>query len=404
MADTRISRRACLTVAAVIAVLSSGAAAAPADSGSAPGGGRGLKLVGEVAFSGGTHLELTRIGGRDYAFMSQLVGDGGNLRVVDVTFPERPRPVASVPCTGFQGNVQVSHDKKTLLLGFDAVSDSPCMPAGTQGFATIDISNPRRPRPIGYAQIERGSHSLAAHPTKPYVYNGDGFPEAPGEMQVWSIRNPRRPKLVGTLDTGIHSPHDLAFNKKGTMAATANAVNIHLLDTRRVRKPRILYTTQCPGCVHTHEARFLPSDKGLVVNDEHPAAVCPGGAMYFYDIVKEGKGRSLTLTGAYTAGDVGVNSQADVDLLCTPHVFDISNDGTKVAASWHAAGVKYLDISHMAGAAAGATTVGDSSPRELGWYANKGGDAFTAKMHRGPYIYVVDARFGFQVFRAHPAR
>lgn len=278
------------------------------------------------------------------------------------------------------------------------------MPAGLMGFITVDISNPTRPRPVGYAEIERGSHSLAAHPTKPYVYNGDGFPEAPGEMQVWSIKDPSKPNLVTTIDTGVHSPHDLAFSRDGSMLATANAVDLHLMDTRDPKNPSIVHTTQCPGCVHTHEARFTPDGQRLIVNDEHPNNVCPGGALYFYDLEKAGSDYGLELTGTYTIGEVGPNAAGEVVTKCTPHIFDISGDGTKVATTWHQGGIRYLDISRSGGVTVGMLALVPGGPQELGAYTSERGFAFSAKFHKGPYIYVVDTNLGFQVFEIEAAK
>jgi hypothetical protein len=356
--------------------------------------GKGLKPVAGVRFEEGTHLELARIKRRDYAFVAQY--EPGTLRIIDVTRPERPRLISKLNCGGYQGNVQLSPDKKTLVLGLDEPSSTPCMPAGAMGFVTIDISNLRKPRAVGYAEIERGSHSLAVHPKKPFVYNADGFPEVPGEMQVWSIDDPARPKLVTTLDTGVHSPHDLSFNKDGSMAATANIVNFHLLDTSRPARPKIVATSQCPGCVHTHEARFTPDGKTLVVNDEVLVApACPTGALYFYDI---SSGVPL-MTGEYVQGDKVTTPHGDTPSgLCTSHVFDISDNGKRIAASWHEAGIKYLDISGTTGIAVGEHGV-PNGPKEIGWYSVKDGDTFTTKLHRGPYIYAVDLVHGFQVFK-----
>ena len=329
-----------------------------------------------------------------------MLGSGaGTLRVIDITAPEKPRVVGDLACGGNQGNVQLSHDLKTLVIGLDSPSDGACMPAGLMGFITVDISNPTKPRAIGYAEEPDGSHSLAAHPKKPFVYNGEGFPDAPGRMQVWSIANPDKPKLVRTVDTGAHSPHDLAFNRTGSMMATANAVNFHLMDTRNPADPKIVHTTQCPGCVHTHEARFTPDGKRLIVNDEYPAAVCPGGFIYFYDIVEVAGSPSLELTGSYTASEVVTNADSDAGTKCTPHIFDISSDGTKMAATWHQGGIKYLDISKTSGHTVGPHTIVPGGPKELGWYLSEDSFAFSAKLHKGPYIYVVDGNIGFQVFK-----
>jgi hypothetical protein len=313
--------------------------------------------------------------------------------------------VGSIASGEFQGHLQLSHDKKTLIVGVDRpAGGGECMPVGEQGFATIDIRNPTKPKPAGYALISGGSHSTAAHPKKPLVYNapeGSPVPERrPADMEVWSIKNPARPKLVNTVAMpGQHSPHDISFSKDGSMAATANISSFHVLDAAEPADPVVVLSGQCPGCQHTHEARFTPDEKTLVVNDEAIAGPypCPGGALYFYDLAVTDGAADATLTGTYSIGDAAVTPATEAG-FCTPHVFDISRDGTKVAASWHAAGVRYLDITARDGA-----TIGADSPtggvKELGSYTSEGGDSFTAKFLRGPYIYSVDIPTGLQIFK-----
>jgi hypothetical protein len=70
-----------------------------------------------------------------------------------------------------------------------------------------------------------------------------------------------------------------------------------------------------------------------------------------------------------------------------------------MAVTWHEGGLKYLDISETAGHTAGPQTLVPGGPTELGWYTNDGGLTFSAKMHEGPYIYVIDTNIGFQVFK-----
>ncbi|HEX2296829.1 MAG TPA: hypothetical protein VHN37_16170, partial [Actinomycetota bacterium] len=83
--------------------------------------------------------------------------------------------------------------------------------------------------------------------------------------------------------------------------------------------------------------------------------------------------------------------------LCTSHVFDVSRDGTKIAASWHTGGVRVVDIATMAGVGVGAQGNG---AKELGWYVADGADSWSAKFDRtGRYVFVNDANLGFQVFR-----
>ena len=156
------TRRIALAVVALLVLGTSFAGAAPSRS---EGTGEGLKLVAEIPLSGATLMEMATIKGRDYAFVSQVDTAAEKLTVIDITQPESPKVKASIPCNGNQGNVQVSHDKKTLVIGIDVPSVGGCMSRNGMGFVTIDISNPVKPRPIGYAPIDKGSHSLAAHPT-----------------------------------------------------------------------------------------------------------------------------------------------------------------------------------------------------------------------------------------------
>ncbi len=356
-----------------------------------------------VPFEKGAHAETATIRGRDYAFVATADTEvPSELRVIDITVPAKPKVIAELTCGFFQGHIQISHDKKTLIMGVDAPAPpGACMPVGSMGFVTIDISNPAKPRALGYAIDREGSHATAAHPKEPFVYNGEGFPEAPGRMTIWSIRNPAKPKLVNTVDLGEHSAHDLSFNRRGDMAAVASITSMKLLDTSDPANPKLEFVTQCPGCVHTHEARFTPDGKRVVVNDEFYLGPnpCPGAALYFYDVLASASGHALVLSGVYYPDDLVLND-ANRPGFCTAHVFDISSDGTKIAAAWHSAGVRYLDITQSSGLSYGAEAGTPGGAREIGSYLAPNADAFSAKMHRGPYVYVVDTDRGFEVLKA----
>jgi hypothetical protein len=325
-----------------------------------------------------------------------------DLRVIDVTTPAAPVVEAILKCGSYQGNLQVSADRKTLILGVDR--PAPAGKCGSrEGFVTIDITDPTQPRPVGSVAIAGGSHSTAAHPTLPFVYNAPDGDIQPARdkpvLEVYSIEDPSKPTLVSSVPfTGTHSPHDISFNADGSLAASANISTFTLWDTSDARNPKELTTTQCPGCQHAHEARFTPDSKRLIVNDEvlvPPSIPCPGGGMYFYDITGTGDARDVSLHGTYTIDDVTPKGG-----MCTPHVFDLSPDGTKVAASWHYGGVRLLDITNSAGYTVGTTQRVGDGVREIGSYSRAGGDFFTAKIYKGPYIYAVDNNAGLVVLRA----
>ena len=367
------------------------------------GEGEGLKPIARVAYEGGTDMELARIKGRDYAFAGDSPSygsDGGELRVIDVTRPARPRVVASLKCAVHQADIQISHDKKTLIAAADSNGGpESCGLFGQQGFLTIDISNPTKPKVVGKAVVDRGSHNTTAHPTKPFVYNSDAdLLGAPGEIEIWSIKNPRKPKLVNTVRSLPHSPHDISFNKKGTLAVTAAISHFDLFDTSNPIQPRLVYTGQCPGCSITHDAKFTPDGTGLVIGDEAAGGQpypCPGGALYFYELVGTNDAPVPVLTGVYEPGVV-FSENPPQRISCTSHVFDFSEDGNEIAISWYGLGTRYLGIKQTIG-----PTFGDAGVtiEELGWFIPDGTDSWSSKFHRGPYIYANDMNLGFIVYR-----
>jgi hypothetical protein len=381
--------------ALIVGALGSGASA---ERKHAPlqGEGEGLKLVANVKYPGGTDMELATIKGHDYAFAGSWDGSKGGLRVINVDNPEKPKLVTYLPCIMSQADIQISHDQKTLIMAADsAAGPQGCLMTGKLGFMTIDISNPKKPKPIGVAEIQRGSHNTTAHPTKPYVFNSDSDLGRAGEIQIWSIKNPAKPKLVNTIPSAPHSPHDISFNKKGNMMVTAAISHFDLFDTSDPENPELSFTGQCPGCSITHDAKFTPDGHHIIIGDEGGGGApypCPGGALYFYLLQQN----VPVLVGVYEPGEVA--SAAGGVGACTAHVFDISDDSSKVAISWYTAGTRYLDISEPHGFTFGPATAG-TGPVELGWFIPDGGDSWSSKFHKGPYIYSNDIARGFDVYK-----
>ena len=389
-----------LTLLLVLVLGSSVQAATPRASGV----GSGLEQVAEVSYSDGMHLAVTRIRGHDYLFTSTAEQASGGIRVFDIDKPGRPKLVASIPCSGSQAFLQISHDRKTLVVGEDANHPADvCFPAEQQGFFTIDISNPRKPKPAGFATDPRGGHTVTTHPTEPYVYVSHGEVAATDlpEYDVWSIADPSKPRYVTTSAvTGYHGPHDIVFNADGTRAVASSMTAIQVLDTSDPENPKELDVLQCPGCTHNHEAHFTPDQRHVVVSDETAggaAAACPMGALYFYEWDPDGS-PYMDYVGEWQPAEVGTAEGDRTNAgLCTSHVFDVSSDGTKVAASWHNGGVRVVDISEMAGVGIGPH--GDGA-KELGWYVSKGADSWSAKFDRtGRFVFVNDRHAGLQVFR-----
>jgi hypothetical protein len=391
-----------LAVAATLAV--SGIASAHRNAAPLKGKGQGLKLIANINYKGGTDMEPYSANGHDYMMVGSAPGVGGSqlgaLRVIDVTNPEKPFIASQLNCSLYQSDIQINYDMKVLIMGADSTGGlGSCLMMGKLGFMTVDISNPLKPKPLGIAEIPRGSHNITAYPKGPYVYNSDSDLAKAGEMQIWSIKDPSKPKLVNTVTIVGHSPHDISFSKDGKLAVTASISHMDIFDTSDPVHPQLLYEGQCPGCSITHDAKFTPDGKRIIVGDEGGGGgtyPCPGGALYFYDVQGLPGHPVPVLTGAYEPQEVAKTDNGPGG--CTAHVFSISPDSKRVAISWYTAGTRYLDISQSTG-----TTVGPNGPptgvKELGWYEPVGGSSWSSKLFKGPYIYSDDEKRGFDVYK-----
>ena len=396
-------------VAGLLTAAATGAAGAAVDANPnrnvqpAPltGEGQGLKLIKNIPTASGTDMEFATIKGHEYGFVAARTtanSPNGGLYVINVDKPEKARVAAYLPCNMTQMDIQISHDKKTVIMAADgAGGPDSCLMVGKLGFMTVDISNPLKPKAVGSADIPRGSHNTTAHPTKPYVYNSDSDLGDVGEIQIWSIKNPAKPELVNTVPTIGGSPHDISFNSKGTQAVTAGVDNVEIFDTTDPENPTLQSTFQCPGCSITHDAKFTPDDTGLVIGDEAGGGLtfpCPGGALYFYDLQA---GFVPVLTGIYEPGSIVVARQGQTTPgSCTSHVFDFDEDGSHLAISWYSAGTRYLDVSNPVGITFGAQGAG---VKEVGYFMPDGSSSWSSKIHKGPYIYSNDINRGFDIYK-----
>ena len=365
------------------------------------GVGEGLELVKNLPTGTGTDHEVRRINGRDYAFATSRssLAENGGVHVIDVTNPAKAKIVATVPCVVSQGDIQISADLKTLMVAHDSPGGpESCTGLGKTGFITVDISNPLKPKVLGHADTP-GSHNITAHPKKPIVYNSTSDLTVPGDIQIWSIKNPAKPKLMNTIPSLPHPPHDISFSDDGKFAVTAAISHFDIFDTSDPLNPTLIWSGQCPGCSITHDAKFTPDGKSILIGDEGGGGLpypCPGGAFYFYDFSNP---PVPVLTGTYWPAEFVTAQGNTTPGACTSHVFDINSDGTKIAISWYTVGTRYLDIT----GAVGPTVGPHGSPAgivECGWYIPEDGDSWSSKFSLDDrWIFSNDIARGFDIFK-----
>ena len=399
-----------LVAAAAVAGLIAGAVVpAGAQNTRAPlkGTGKNMKIVANVPYQGGTDMEFATIKGNDYAFAASAPSVGGaktgGLHVINVNNPAKPKEVAFLGCGLYQADIQLSFDKKYVYMAADSAGGpDSCLAVGKVGFLIIDIKNPLKPKAVGFAETRAGSHNVTAHPSKPYVYNSNSelVPGAANSaIEIWNVANPAKPVMVKSFASLPHPPHDISFNSDGTKIVTAQISSFGLYDTSDVENPTLIVSQQCPGCSITHDAKFTPDDKGLIIGDEGGGGgtyVCPGGALYFYQLQAD---TVPVLTGLYEPKQIVFPKDGQPSPgSCTSHVFDISDDGKQVAISWYAAGTRLLNVEAMMGVAVGDTAAGGVT--EMGWFQPDGGSSWSSKFFKGEkYIFSNDINRGFDVFQ-----
>lgn len=373
----------------------------------AEGTGVDLTPVSNWKYKGGTDLEFATISGRDYAIApSERVSGGiGALRIFDLTAnPAKPPLVGFLPCNVTQNDVQVRGT--VVFMGVDGgVSDTDCFTqAGVSpglGVVAVDISNPRRPRGIGFMPVKYGAHNSTLHPKGEYLYVSDSelFPktsEAPGSqlgrINVIDIRNVKKMKAVFTLPlpTGLSS-HDIDFNAKGDRAYSAALTQTLILDTTNPAKPSIRTTILDPAINISHGADLAPDEKHLYVTDEQAGAaangVCNVGGVHIYDLTVEA---APVKTGYYAFSPVDslTATTNNGNITCTAHVLDFGPTGKTFSNAGYAAGVRIVDITSRIG-----------KPADLATFTPLDADTWSAKQYKNSkYLYGNDLARGFDVY------
>ena len=408
-------------LAAVLAVPLVAHATAPAPAPSFPaaagvtgpvaqGTGTDLRPVANIAYKGGTDLEFVTIKGRDYAVVPSEKAHGGTgwLRMIDITTPAKPKVVGALSCNVTQNDVQVRGT--IVFMGVDGgVKDDTCFQqAGAKpglGVIAVDISNPAKPRGVGFVPIKYGAHNTTIHPSGDYLYVSDSEltpkqNDAPGSqlgrINVVDVRNVKKMKEVFTLPlpTGLSS-HDISFNKKGNRAYSAAITQTLILDTTDAAKPSIKTTILDPAINISHGADITPDEKYILVTDEQAGAaangVCNVGGVHVYDISNELLPVKVGYYAFNPVNSLTATSNSQV-LTCTAHVLDYGPTGKTFSNAGYAAGVRIVDSANLLGV-----------PKELASFTAVNADTWSAKQYKNKrYLFANDLARGFDVFEYVP--
>ncbi|HVF19083.1 MAG TPA: hypothetical protein VNA14_02440 [Mycobacteriales bacterium] len=385
--------------------------------------------VGRITYRGGTDLELTKIKGRRYVVAGAQNNynptDDPGLRIVDVTNPAKPVVAGYLPCNTSQNDVQVKGTYVYLAIDFNQKAqkleradcysqlgdDQPI--AG--GVVVIDISNPKKPRSVGFVTVPGAAHNTTVHPTKPILYVSDSETATNTRVHIVDVSKPKAPVLAKTVALAPGDAiHDISFNAKGDRAYVASSfTHSAIIDTSDPLSPKVIARIQDPAINFHHQAEPTLDGKFLIISDELAGAegllYCPGGGLHVYDLSTETLPRKV---GAYFIPEAFVETRdtnngprpVEVDAFrpfrCTAHVMQMGKDGKTMSMAWYSQGIQVLDISNLTGVSVGvAGTAVPMGIRRLAAWKVRLGDAWSAKMDDRGYVYTGDTARGMDVVK-----
>lgn len=363
----------------------------------APSKSKNVRRIARVPYKGGSHLAFL---GR-YAFGGELNGehgrnepgfeDKGGVRIFDLK-GKRPLQVGYFHCPG--NDLDPAPVKRGLIaVGYHSAA---CTEPG-DGLFTLDVSNPRKPRLLGFVTfpITQRNHALTAYPGEPLVYaSGGGLSTRQETVSIVDVSNPRKPEIVSTFYGPPRGCHDLSFHfdERGKFAVCSGLGAVQIWDVSDPLHPSIVSDVVNPFIQFAHYSEISPDGQFLVINDENITAnecveqETPTGAIWVYDVsniqfpqfvsyFSPRRGRTGSPFGSFWFGDG----------TCTSHDFNFANDRT-VVVPFYTGGFSVISIEDP------------SAPEEIAHYQPGGTDMWSAHWYRGR-IYTNDMGRGFEALK-----
>lgn len=405
------------------------------------GEGQAMEFVANLQYNdsgeaqNGSDIEFMRLGKKEYALAGTL---REGLQIIDITKPRKPKRVAVYDCAISQGDIQVWTRRGRVLASYTADGTvgaagaaSRCgrdldLAADDAGTVIVDLTKPKKPQSVSFLPVGAGSHNMTIHPSGKYLYNSNSDLLTAGVspfITIYDISAPTKPRFV--QDFGIpfvptslgSESHDITFSADGTRAYSAALSQTLVLDTTDPADPEIIGQIIDPTVNVAHQADPITMKDSdgvertvLVVTDERAGAAasveCPGGGLHLYDITGDLETAPAKI-GAWFAPAFSLQDGS----TCTSHVLRIYPRQKLMTIAWYAQGVRVIDLSGLADAAADplanplAIAFGDGvGMTEVGYYTLPDSDSWSFKTNKikrdGSFFgYSNDLVRGFDVFR-----
>jgi hypothetical protein len=365
----------------VATLLVAGIAPASADAPTA----EGLKPVGQVKFDGGTELagsgKFIYAGEMDGAAESPSRGtkpkDGG-IHIIDA---KKMKEVGFLHCPGNDNDVEVVKPGLVVL----SFHSNKCALGAGNGLMTVDVSNPKKPKVLGYVNTGK-NHTHKPLPGTTLVYTaGGGLSGGPAAgPAIVDVKDPRKPKIVAKPQTITTDCHDISFHisKKKKLGFCAGAIGtgeVQIWDVSDPLKPTSIGKIVNPAIQYSHYATASSDGKLLAIDDEAFAAhecrsgQSPTGRVWIYDISNP---MAPIPQGSFAAkrggDDVGFGHYLGwVPSWCLSHGLDWQPGTHNIAVTWFTGGVSVLNADSPV------------NPTEIGYFQAEDSATYSALWHAG---------------------
>jgi hypothetical protein len=203
----------------------------------------------------------------DWAFQGTYDG----FRVVDITYPQRPRERLFQPCNGNQGDVLVwgdSKDRPDLLVrsynspaAAGATCDGQAIPVGFEGIHVFDLSNFGNPQLVAQVPTPCGSHTATLVPDEAndrvIVYNQTSGGDCPFitilEVPLGNLAGTSIVGQAPLMDAGAcHDSGAILGKVNKLVCASHSHANVYDIGQNEIpggslTSPQFLYTISEPG-------------------------------------------------------------------------------------------------------------------------------------------------------------
>ena len=348
-------------------------------------GGTELASNGELLITGAMSGETRR---------GELPENGG-MRIYGGAAGKLDR-LGFLKCPGQDNDVEFLN-KRIAVMGF---STNTCSPSTPNGFVTIDLKNPAKPKIVGGISTGK-NHTLKPIPGTDYIWTAGGGLTGGTNAgpAIVDVSNPAKPEMVGVAKTNTMDCHDISFwtSKDGErrLAFCAGAVGtgeVQIFDASDPLKPVTLGRIVNPAIQYSHYAVANFDGTMLAIDDEAFAAhdcntgASPTGRVWFYDIsdpsVPIPAGSFAPPRGGRETAGVG-NYAGWVDSWCLSHGLDWAPKTNNLAVTWFTGGWSVLNVNDGAlqpKEVAYSQSPEDSAAYSVLWHQ---GNLFVNDMHRG---------------------